>query len=97
MGRDVRGGRGKRGGGAIRNGWIIAVGPPGECLQNLITLNVITLLDLWMDVSPRLPRYAALLLSSSHTLTHAQAPPPETITEAPDGAALKGADGGFVF
>lgn len=25
--------------------------PPGECLQNLITLNVITLLDLWMDVS----------------------------------------------
>lgn len=36
--------------GAIEKRLDIAVKPPGECLQNLITLNGITLLDLWMDV-----------------------------------------------
>lgn len=43
-------GRGRKGG-SNRKGWILQSNPPGECLQNLITLNGITLLDLWMDVS----------------------------------------------
>lgn len=30
---------------------VIVFGPPGECLQGLISLNVMTLLALWMDVS----------------------------------------------
>lgn len=50
----------------------ITVRPLGECLQNLITLNVITLLDLWMDIS--LSHYAALFPSSPLSHTHSHSP-----------------------
>lgn len=45
----------------------IIVRPLGECLQNLITLNVITLLDLWTDVSLPLCRTLSIILSLTHS------------------------------
>lgn len=50
----------------------ITVRPLGECLQNLITLNVITLLDLWMDISLPLCRTLSIILSLS--LSHSHSP-----------------------
>lgn len=47
----------------------ITVRPLGECLQNLITLNVITLLDLWMDISLPLCHTLSIILSLSLTLS----------------------------
>lgn len=60
---------GLREGGSGRQRLDITVQPPGECLQNLITLNGITLLDLWMDVSHS-PRRAA-----AFTILHTPTPP----------------------
>lgn len=73
----------------------ITVNPPGECLQNLITLNGITLLDLWMDVSHSLtvPLYFG---SSSRTHMYTTTPPPATIIMAPFGAVLWKMTGGFL-
>lgn len=75
----------------------ITVGPPGECLENLITLNVITLLDLWMDVSVSLIALLPFHLPLTHTYcTHTLTLPPATITTLPIGVALWKDDRGCV-
>lgn len=82
-------GKAVRNAGSIRKGSDITVEPPGECLQNLITLNGITLLDLWMGVSRSLTTPARFLslphTRAAYTLQH---PPPATITVVAVSAAL---------